>query len=119
MDPVESSEDLCALCSAVADATRYTEPFLYNSKLFESDRFVVVPSLGPLVPGHVMIVSKEHRESLASVGPAALKDAEDGSDEDPGVVVCRGLLNRGLPAEANTNPWGLLRSFLQGALRIC
>jgi diadenosine tetraphosphate (Ap4A) HIT family hydrolase len=65
------------LCSAVADATRYTEPFLYNSKLFESERFVVVPSLGPLVPGHVMIVSKEHRESLASMGPAALKEYND------------------------------------------
>jgi diadenosine tetraphosphate (Ap4A) HIT family hydrolase len=62
------------LCTAVADATRYADPFLYNSKLLESGRFVVVPSLGPLLPGHVMIVSKTHLESLASMGPEALDE---------------------------------------------
>ena len=71
---IESTEGLCALCCAVADATRYAEPFLYNSKLLETDRFVVVPSLGPLVPGHVMIVGKAHQESLAAMGPIALDE---------------------------------------------
>jgi diadenosine tetraphosphate (Ap4A) HIT family hydrolase len=47
---------------------------LYNSKLLETDRFVVVPSLGPLFPGHVMIVSKTHAESLASMGAEALDE---------------------------------------------
>jgi diadenosine tetraphosphate (Ap4A) HIT family hydrolase len=61
----------------VADATRYAEPFLYNAKLMESERFVVVPSLGPLVRGHVMIVSKQHQESLASMGSPVLKEYND------------------------------------------
>ena len=74
---LESKGELCALCSVVADATRYAEPFLYNSKLLETDRYVVVPSLGPLVPGHVMIVSKEHQESLVAMGPAALDEYND------------------------------------------
>jgi len=50
---------ICALCVAVADATRHATPFLHNQKLLETDRFIVLPSLGPLMPGHVMVVGKD------------------------------------------------------------
>lgn len=66
----------CALCVAVADATRHEEPFLHNRKLFETPRFVVLPSLGPLVVGHVMVVSKAHCHSLASMGHEAVEEYE-------------------------------------------
>ena len=63
---------MCALCAAVTDAQRYDRPFLYNRKLLETQRFIVLPSLGPLVPGHVMVVSKSHCDSLASMGLEAV-----------------------------------------------
>jgi len=66
----------CALCVAAADATRSGQPFLHNQKLMETPRFVVIPSLGPLVPGHVMVVSKSHFSSLASMGSEAILEYE-------------------------------------------
>jgi diadenosine tetraphosphate (Ap4A) HIT family hydrolase len=66
----------CALCVAVADATGGGESFLHNRKLMETERFVVLPSVGPVVPGHVMVVSKSHWHSLASMGPLAIREYE-------------------------------------------
>jgi ATP adenylyltransferase len=67
---------MCALCVAAADATRSEQPFLHNQKLLETPRFVVLPSVGPLVPGHVMVVSKVHYQSLASMGAEAVLEYE-------------------------------------------
>jgi diadenosine tetraphosphate (Ap4A) HIT family hydrolase len=67
---------ICSLCVAVADATRHANPFLYNRKLLETARFIVLPSLGPLVPGHVMVVGKEHQASLGTMGKAAIEEYE-------------------------------------------
>lgn len=66
----------CALCVAAADATRSAQPFLHNQKLLETPRFIVIPSLGPLVTGHVMVVSKAHFHNLASMGSEALLEYE-------------------------------------------
>jgi diadenosine tetraphosphate (Ap4A) HIT family hydrolase len=71
-----TTRSICALCVATADATRSEQPFLHNQKLFETRRFVVLPSLGPLVPGHVMVVSKAHYHSLASMGAEAVTEYE-------------------------------------------
>jgi diadenosine tetraphosphate (Ap4A) HIT family hydrolase len=59
---------------AVRDATGDIPPFPYNRKLLETDQFVVLPSLGPLVPGHVMVVSKTHSYSLSSMGADAVSE---------------------------------------------
>lgn len=66
----------CALCVAVADATREEQPLLANRKLIETAQFVVLPSLGPLAPGHVMVVSKGHCDSLAAMGADAIHEYE-------------------------------------------
>lgn len=42
--------------------------------MFESDSFAVVPSLGPLTPGHSLLCPKQHVRSFAEVDPAL--DAE-------------------------------------------
>ena len=68
---------ICALCVAVADSTRHVTPFLHNQKLLETNRFIVLPSLGPLMPGHVMVVGREHQNSLASMGREALEEYEE------------------------------------------
>jgi len=72
----EMSASGCALCVAVADATGNGRPFLHNRKLMETESFIVLPSVGPLVPGHVMVVSKFHWHSLASMGPLAIREYE-------------------------------------------
>jgi ATP adenylyltransferase len=71
---VSGSPSVCALCVAVRDATWDTPSFLYNRKLLETDQFVVLPSVGPLVPGHVMVVSKTHSYSLSSMGADAVSE---------------------------------------------
>lgn len=68
--------DVCSLCIAANDSAT-GEPFLYNRKLLETPSFVVLPSLGPLFPGHVMVVSKEHVHSLAAMGDAVLREYDD------------------------------------------
>ncbi len=64
----------CALCAAITDTGRNQQAFLHNRKLLETERFVVIPSIGPLVPGHVMVVSKLHSPSLASTGMDAISE---------------------------------------------
>lgn len=72
-----SSRSTCALCVAVADATSGAEPFLHNCKLMETHRFLVLPSVGPIFPGHVLAVSKAHFSSLAAMGAEAIAEYED------------------------------------------
>ena len=71
-----SKTRVCSLCVAVADAARSEQPFLCNRKLIETREFVVLPSLGPLVPGHVMVVSKAHCASLAAMSEHAIDEYE-------------------------------------------
>ena len=65
---------VCPLCVAAADATALEESFLHNTPLAESHRFVVIPSIGPFLPGHVMVVSKIHESSLLSMGVNAVQE---------------------------------------------
>ena len=64
----------CALCVAVGQALGSERPSLQNRKLLETRGFVVLPSVGPLVPGHVMVVSKVHCHSLAAMGTASIAE---------------------------------------------
>ena len=57
---------------------------LVDSIIYESQNFVVIPGLGPLAPGYLMIMAKEHYLSLAQIPKELLpeyheieKDIED------------------------------------------
>ncbi len=68
----------CALCKAIADANSDPEPTrLENTPLARSKHFVVLPSLGPLVLGHVLVVSRSHHPNLLSMGTNGLTAYED------------------------------------------
>ena len=56
----------CALCRAIQGNDGFQKP--ENSKLFETEHFIVMPCIGPLCPGHVLIVSRKHTMNLASTG---------------------------------------------------
>jgi diadenosine tetraphosphate (Ap4A) HIT family hydrolase len=64
----------CALCAAVKDALEKRHPLPHNSNLLETDRFVVLPAIGPLVPGHVIAVSKGHYDNLAAMPADAIQE---------------------------------------------
>jgi diadenosine tetraphosphate (Ap4A) HIT family hydrolase len=62
----------CLLCAALANSASQS-PQPCNRPIFETDLFTVMPAVGPLLPGHVMAVSKHHFPSLASMGELGIK----------------------------------------------
>ena len=65
----------CFLCGQIAgDATRDLLSQMLPSQpyrrrvILENDAFAVIPSLGPLTAGHVLLCPKEHNSSFAHLG---------------------------------------------------
>lgn len=59
-------ESNCKLCEAVIDSVK-EERLLYNTPLFENQTFTILPSVGPLIAGQAIIVSKEHQLNYFSM----------------------------------------------------
>jgi len=70
----------CALCLAVSRDASLPRPAC-NTHLVETERFVVVPAVGPLLAGHLMIVSREHQPNLLALGLDALTEYEHVADQ--------------------------------------
>jgi diadenosine tetraphosphate (Ap4A) HIT family hydrolase len=49
----------------------------YDRVLLDSPRLVLLPALGALVPGHVLVISRSHSPSLSALGTAAVSEYED------------------------------------------
>lgn len=62
----------CRLCDA--QNHKALKDKVYNRRLFETQHFVIIPALGPLVVGHVMVVSRCHIPSLLSAGSRIRND---------------------------------------------
>lgn len=67
----------CRLCAAIADASnlggaRHPE----NTLLIETPHFIVVPALGPLTFGHILVISKRHVPSAAVLSKAEDADLD-------------------------------------------
>ena len=70
--------DDCPLCLAVrSPATQRDRTPHENTPLKVSASFVLLPSVGPLVPGHAIIVSRQHSLSLAAMGTDAVREYEE------------------------------------------
>src|SRR5262245_58804025 len=70
----------CCICSQIlGDATndlvaRLIDPDTYVRRVpVESESFAVIPSVGPLVEGHVLLCPKHHFKSFAQI-PTGLED---------------------------------------------
>lgn len=63
----------CALCHAVEEQPT-KERKIYDTHLLWSENFVVIPSVGPLAPGHVMVVSRDHFPNLACMGADRIQE---------------------------------------------
>lgn len=66
-------ESACPLCLAVSDVAGSRPE---NSHLFETPNYIVMPCIGPLVPGHLMVVSRGHFPSLGAMGTFAIAEYE-------------------------------------------
>jgi len=68
----------CVFCEVLEEPTSPAmPPHSYNTLLTSSDHFVVLPALGPLVKGHVLVVSRAHMPSLASLGEQAISEFQE------------------------------------------
>ncbi len=70
------SPDECCLCSQIAGNPkndligRLLPQLRYERRVaMETQSFAVIPSLGPIVSGHVLVCPKSHAKSLACVPP--------------------------------------------------
>jgi diadenosine tetraphosphate (Ap4A) HIT family hydrolase len=61
----------CTLCKVVDEGLFNQRP-LYDSHLTETTSFLVIPAVGPVRPGHVMVVSRSHVSNLASMPSTAV-----------------------------------------------
>lgn len=66
---------LCALCRAVNEEAIEVRR-VYDTHILSSDSFVVIPAVGPITPGHVMVVSRSHAPNLAALGRATIQEYE-------------------------------------------
>ncbi len=57
----------CGICAGLHRRSRGFESQPWDVLLFESERFAAVPSRGSIVPGWVLIVTKEHRICMGEV----------------------------------------------------
>jgi diadenosine tetraphosphate (Ap4A) HIT family hydrolase len=71
--PLGAGGDACVFCQAIA-GYKPVASVDYNACLTSSERFVVLPALGPLRRGHVLVVSRVHAPSLASTGRDAIAE---------------------------------------------
>lgn len=72
-------EKNCRLCNAIHNpfAAGDGEVRTFDKVLFKTQNFVLLPSIGPLVRGHAMVVSRKHYPSLASMPQYAIREYED------------------------------------------
>jgi len=78
----------CCICSQVhgeADgdliASLLPDQPYARRVLLETDKFAVIPSLGPLVPGHSLLCPKAHAPSFASLDPLLHEELDRASDD--------------------------------------
>ncbi len=63
----------CEICAAVENSEGMT-PEIWNTKLYENRTFSILPTIGPLVSGQVMITSKRHTTNLLGMEASEIED---------------------------------------------
>lgn len=64
----------CPLCDAVEGVPIEHEGTNANAIIMRTPHFILIPALGPLVPGHALVVSKMHSLSLSCMPAKAHSD---------------------------------------------
>lgn len=72
--PVQKHPTACAMCAAIAAGPEAPE---WDRALIETDSFVVIPSLGAMIEGWLLIAPKAHFLSLASMPARMMFEFEE------------------------------------------
>src|SRR3954462_12978634 len=62
--PDGGADEECVLCKAVTEPDQ-GHPVEVNRHMLATKGLVVMPALGPLVPGHALVVTRKHSIGLA------------------------------------------------------
>jgi ATP adenylyltransferase len=62
-----NSNPNCGYCSGFLNPQSDDRNAIWNTRLVESENFVVVPTLGMLLPGWLLIISKDHYLSIGAL----------------------------------------------------
>jgi diadenosine tetraphosphate (Ap4A) HIT family hydrolase len=73
-DSPRFEDSTCVFCQALEDGVSDRVLPSYNTTLGSTDNFVVLPALGPLKKGHVLVVSRAHFPSLGSMTDTAIDE---------------------------------------------
>lgn len=76
IEPVASFEG-CRYCTSFLGLRSEDQEAIWNTRIMESEHFVVVPTLGMLVPGWLLIVTKAHYLNMAVLPSAYYSELED------------------------------------------
>ncbi|MEK6962992.1 MAG: hypothetical protein AABX70_01100 [Nanoarchaeota archaeon] len=68
--------DECTFCEEIKTEQFHGEGLDMNRTLLSTDHFLVVPALGPLGPGHLLILSKEHYLAVGQLSDPLLSEFE-------------------------------------------
>jgi diadenosine tetraphosphate (Ap4A) HIT family hydrolase len=75
---IDQGQSRCCFCAELAQGKMPDEfvekSGIVNRVISESENFVAVPSISPLSPGHVLVVSKQHITSLSQLEQGAVGD---------------------------------------------
>lgn len=71
-----STSTACRFCEIIFDYKNRIEGEAHNNPLFETDSFLIFPSLGGYSIGHVLVVSKLHVGSMKGLNSFALIELE-------------------------------------------
>ena len=55
----------CIFCDVINSNSKKSQ--IENTLLYENNDFVIIPAVGPLFPGHALIVSKKHYSNVAQM----------------------------------------------------
>ncbi len=62
----------CIFCDIINSSVKKSQ--IENTILYEDNHFIIIPAVGPLFPGHALIVSKNHHFSIAQMSLEAIED---------------------------------------------
>lgn len=83
----------CCICSQIAGKRENDlisqllgEDSYVRRVILESENFAVVPSLGPVVPGHVLLCPRRHYKSFASISNSYVEEFESIKSKMKGIL---------------------------------
>lgn len=69
----ELDREPCVFCSALSPDRAPRVPVDYDRPLYANEHFVIMPALGALTVGHVLVVGREHVSGLSYLSSEALQ----------------------------------------------